>query len=164
MKINYFYGSIAIRQCDGYTENLEFNVTESKGLTFRYPYGEATPEEAEAISQFVKTVTNAYNKLSTQIDGVNRDLHLEQYAPAVSSEETSLESTVAQPLHGTCSNNLDCTDLVVHSEAEQERLDMEEEIKDAPFEDLEHPFGLSEEQIAVLKANKGVTDEDIFGE
>ena len=164
MKINYLYGSVAIRQCDGYTENLEFNVTESKGLSFRYPYDDATPEEAEAVSQFVKTVTNAYNRLSTQIDGVNKDLHLEQYAPAVSSEDTSSESAVPQPLHGTCSNNLDCTDLVAHSEAEQERLDMEEEIKDAPFEDPEHPFGLSEEQIAVLKANKGVTDEDIFGE
>ena len=89
MKINYLHGSIAIRQCDGYTENLEFNVTETKGLTFRYPYGDATPEEAEAVSQFVKTVTNAYNKLTTQIDGVNRDLHLEQYAPKVLAEETA---------------------------------------------------------------------------
>lgn len=135
MKINYFCGSIAIRQCDGYTENLEFNVTESKGLTFRYPYGDATPEEAEAVSQFVKTVTNAYNKLTTQIDGVNRDLHLEQYAPKVSVAETSSESTtvsaVPQPSHG----GSDTTDLVAHSEAEQERLDMEEEIKDAPFEE-----------------------------
>ena len=143
MKTNYFYGSIAIRQCDGYTENLEFNSTESKGLTFRYPYGDATPEEAEAISQFVKTVTNAYNKLTVQIDGVNKDLKLEQYAPVVSSLESTDISAVPQPSHGTCSNNLDCTDLVAHSEAEQERLDMEEElckeaeleIKDAPFEE-----------------------------
>lgn len=96
MKINYLYGSIAIRQADGYTENLEFNVTESKGLTFRYPYGEAIPEEAEAVSQFVKTVTNAYNKLTTQIDGVNKDLHLEQYAPKVSVAETTAESASPQ--------------------------------------------------------------------
>ena len=130
MKLNYFYGSIATRQCDGYTENLEFNVTESKGLTFRYPYGDATPEEAEAISQFVKTITNAYNKLTTQIDAVNRDLHLERYAPTVSSEDIASKSAVPQPSHGTCSNNLDCTDLVAHSEAEQERLDMEEELKE----------------------------------
>ena len=172
MKINYFYGSIAIRQCDGYTENLEFNVTESKGFTFRYPYGEATPEEAEAVSKFVKTITDAYNVLSSQIDRTNKTLKLEQYAPVVSSEETAPKSVVPQPSHGTCSNNLNCTDFVAHSEAEQERLDMEEElykeaeleIKDAPFEDPERPFGLSEEQIAVLKANKGVTDEDIFGE
>ena len=96
MKINYFYGSIAIRPRDGYTENLEFNVTEDKGLTFRYPYGEATPEEAEAISQFIKTVTNAYNKLTTQIDNVNKDLKLEQYAPIVSVAETTSESAVPQ--------------------------------------------------------------------
>lgn len=96
MKINYFYGSIAIRPCDGYTENLEFNVTEGKGLTFRYPYGEAIPEEAEAISQFIKTVTNAYNRLTTQIDGVNRDLRLEQYTPKVSVAETSSESAAGQ--------------------------------------------------------------------
>lgn len=96
MKINYFYGSIAIRPYNGYTENLEFNVSESKELTFRYPYGEATPEEAEAISQFIKTVTNAYNKLTTQIDNVNKDLKLEQYARTVSAEETSSESASPQ--------------------------------------------------------------------
>ena len=96
MKTNYFYGSIAIRQHDGYTENLEFNVTESKGLTFRYPYGDATPEEAEAISQFVKTITNAYNKLTTQIDNVNKDLKLEQYAPTVSVAETTSVSAAPQ--------------------------------------------------------------------
>lgn len=102
MKTNYFYGSIAIRQCDGYTENLEFNSTESKGLTFRYPYGDATPEEAEAISQFVKTVTNAYNKLTVQIDSVNRDLHLEQYAPQQSTEVSSSESTDVSAAPQTC--------------------------------------------------------------
>lgn len=96
MKINYFYGSIAIRPCNGYTENLEFTVTETKELTFRYPYGEATPEEAETISQFIKTVTNAYNKLTTQIDNVNKDLKLEQYAPTVSVAETTSESAVPQ--------------------------------------------------------------------
>lgn len=96
MKINYFYGRVAIRQCNSYAESLDFNVTEGKGLTFRYPYGNATPEEAEAISQFVKIVTNAYNKLTTQIDGVNRDLHLEQYAPVVSVAETTSESAVPQ--------------------------------------------------------------------
>ena len=130
MKLNYFYGSIAIKQCNGYTENLKFNVIESEGLTFHYPYCDVTPEESEAISQFVKTVTDAYNKLTTQIDGVNRDLHLERYAPTVSSEEIASKSAVPQPSHGTCSNNLDCTDLVAHSEAEQERLNMEEELKE----------------------------------
>ena len=96
MKINYLYGSIAIRQCDGYTENLEFNVTEGKGLTFRYPYGDATSEEAEAISKFIKTITDAYNVVSNQIDRTNKDLKLEQYAPKVSAETSASESAAGQ--------------------------------------------------------------------
>ena len=126
MKINYFYGSIAIRQCDGYTEYLTFDVTEGKGLTFRYPYGDATSEEAEAISKFIKIITDAYNVLSSQIDRTNKTLKLEQYAPVVSSLESTDISAVPQPSHG----GSDPTDLVAHSEAEQERLDMEEELKE----------------------------------
>lgn len=127
MKLNYFYGSIAIVPKDGYTENLDFSVTEpSNKLEFRYPYGQILPEQAEAVSQFVKTVTNAYNKLSSQIDIVNKELRLEQYAPVPISEEivseVSTESLTTQPLHG----GSDPTDLVEHSQQEQERLDMEE--------------------------------------
>ncbi len=133
MKINYFYGSIAVKQGNGYAESLEFNVTESKGLTFRYPYGDATPEEAEAVSKFVKLITDAYNVLTNQIDKTNKDLKLEQYAPKVSAEETTEVSAVTQPSHGTCSNNQADTDLVAHSEAEQERLDMEEELREETF-------------------------------
>lgn len=122
MKINYFYGSVAIRPRDGYTENLEFNVTEGKGLTFRYPYGDATPEEAEAISQFVKTVANAYNKLTTQIDNVNKDLKLEQYAPIVSAVETSSVSAAGQ----TCALG-----------DEEVSTGADGDIGDAPFEEAE---------------------------
>lgn len=129
MKTNYFYGSITIRQADGYTENLEFNVTEGKGLTFRYPYGEATPGEAEAISQFVKTVTNAYNKLTAQIDGVNRDLRLEQYAPKVSVAETSSESASPQ----SCALG----GGEVSTVAQIVEYATETEIQDAPFEETE---------------------------
>lgn len=122
MKINYFYGSIAIKPCNGYTENFEFNVTEGKGLTFRYPYGEATPEESEAISQFVKTVTSAYNKLTAQIDNVNKDLKLEQYAPIVSAEETTEVSAVPQ----TCALG-----------DEEVSTGAGVRINDAPFEEVE---------------------------
>lgn len=93
MKLNYFYGSIAVKQCDGWTENLEFNITESKELTFRYPYGDNTPEEAYAVSTFIKTVNEAYNRLTNQINNVNRDLRLEQYAPQQSTEVSVSEST-----------------------------------------------------------------------
>ena len=81
MKVNYFYGSIAIVSKDDYTENLEFSVDKTSGkLEFRYPYGQITPEQAEAVSQFVKTVTDAYKMLQFQINGVNKRLKLEEYA------------------------------------------------------------------------------------
>ena len=126
MKLNYFYGSIAIRQCDGYTENLEFNVTESKGLTFRYPYGDATPEEAEAISQFVKTITNAYNKLTAQIDNVNKDLKLERYAPTVSSEEIASREVPESAVSQSCALG-----------GGEVSTGIDGEIRDAPFEEAE---------------------------
>lgn len=102
MKLNYFYGSIAVREVNGYTENIEFNSTESKGLTFRYPYGDATPEEAEAINKFVKLIIDAYNVLSSQIDMTNKTLKLEQYAPKVSTEETTSESADVSAAPQSC--------------------------------------------------------------
>lgn len=84
MKLNYFYGSISIYPRDGYNETLEFNATEQSGkLEFRYPYGQITPEQAEAISQFTKTVTDAYNVLQSQINRINKKLKLEECAPIV---------------------------------------------------------------------------------
>lgn len=150
MKLNYFYGSIAIISRDGYTENLEFNATEQSGkLEFRYPYCNISPEQAEAISQFVKTVTNAYNKLSSQIDSVNKELQLEQYAPVATLEESapevSPESVPSQPLHG----GSDPTDLVEHSQQEQERLDMEELGTDGDIDKPKH-------EVVITK----VTEED----
>lgn len=142
MKLNYFYGSIAIVPKDGYTENLEFNASEQFGkLEFRYPYGNISPEQAEAVSQFVKTVTNAYNKLTSQIDNVNKDLKLEQYAPIVPPEvktagsdfDLDAKPALSQPSHG----GSDSTDLVAHSQQEQERLDMEETEAEESLEDVD---------------------------
>ena len=122
MKIGYFYGSIFIREKDGYTENLEFNATETKGLTIRYPYGDATPEEAEAVNKFVKTITDAYNVLSSQINMTNKTLKLEQYAPVVSSSESTAKSAVPQ------SRALGDGEVSTGAEIE---------IKDVPFEEAE---------------------------
>lgn len=81
MKLNFFYGSVAISSKEEYTENLEFGVNKESGkLEFRYPYGNISPEQADAISQFVKTVTDAYNVLQSQINRTNKRLKLEEYA------------------------------------------------------------------------------------
>lgn len=88
MKLKYFYGSIAVTQTDGYTNNLEFGATEDdKGnaidLTFRYPYGNVSPEKAKAVGNFVKTIADAFDKLKSQLESANKLLKEEEYAPIV---------------------------------------------------------------------------------
>ena len=113
MKLNHFYGSISIKERNGYTENLQFGTNRENALEFNYPYGEITPEEVAAVSKFTKIVTDAYNKLQATIDGVNADLKLEQYAPKSTGSdldidaEVSVESEAAQPARGGGEPELD---------------------------------------------------------
>lgn len=86
MKLKYFYGSIAVVQADGYTNNLEFGTTEDDkgdiiGLNFKYPYGNISPEKAQAVSKFIKTISDAFDKLQSQLTTANRELLEEQFAP-----------------------------------------------------------------------------------
>lgn len=88
MKLKYFYGSIAVIQENGYTNNLEFSANEddnrgASDLTFRYPYGNISPEKAKAVSNFVKTVADAFDKLKTQLVSANKLLKEEEFAPIV---------------------------------------------------------------------------------
>lgn len=88
MKLKYFYGSIAVVQEDGYTNNLEFSTTEDDkgnvtGLSFRYPYGNISPEKAKAVSNFVKTIADAFDKLKSQLVSANKLLKEEEFAPIV---------------------------------------------------------------------------------
>lgn len=95
MKLNYFYGSIYIKERNEYTENLQFGINRDNNLEFNYPYGEITPEEVAAISKFTKIVTDAYNKLQATIDGVNADLKLEQYAPKSTGSDLDIDEEVS---------------------------------------------------------------------
>lgn len=95
MKLNHFYGSISIKERNGYDENLQFGTNRDNNLEFNYPYGEITPEEAAAVSKFIKIVTDAYNKLQATIDGVNADLKLEQYAPKSTGSDLDIDAEVS---------------------------------------------------------------------
>ena len=96
MKLNHFYGSISIKERDGYTENLQFGTNrDNNNLEFNYPYGNITPEEVAAVSEFTKIVTDAYNKLQATIDGVNADLKLEQYAPKSTGSDLDIDAEVS---------------------------------------------------------------------
>lgn len=83
MKLTYFYATIEVASHNGYSENLQCTTArDNSKLIFNFPYGEITSEQAAAVSEFTKTLTSAYNKLQKQIDNVNKDLELEQYAIA----------------------------------------------------------------------------------
>lgn len=106
MKLTYFYATIAVVPRDGYSESLHCSTDrdDTSKLKFTFPYGDITPEQAAAVAEFTKTLTTAYNKLQKQIDNVNQELKLEQYAPIELTEETAPdtepESAVAQSSHG----------------------------------------------------------------
>lgn len=85
MKLTYFYATIEVAPRDGYSESLQCSTdrNDKSKLKFTFPYGEITPEQAAAVNEFTKTLTAAYNKLQKQIDNVNQELKLEQYAAIV---------------------------------------------------------------------------------
>ena len=88
MKLTYFYATIEVAPRDGYSETLQCSTDRdnTNQLKFTFPYGEITPEQAAAVSEFTKTLTNAYNKLQKQIDDVNKNLKLEQYVPTETND------------------------------------------------------------------------------
>ena len=124
MKVSYFYGSIVVKKDNaGYEQNLSFSTAkDSQELEFNYPYGAVTPDEAAAVSTFVKTISDAYAKLNKQIDNTNCDLKLEQYAPIVPPEvstsgsdfDLDAESSVPQssdsPVGTTDSESIELVD------------------------------------------------------
>ena len=141
MKVDYFYGTINIKtDKNGYYQNLNFSTdNDTKELSFSYPYGLITPDEAAAINTFVKTISDAYAKLNKQIDNANRDLKLEEYAPIEESEEAKgieaaklsaqqeLESLAPQsaepPVGTTDSESIEVTDSGVECEIQDVEME-----------------------------------------
>lgn len=130
MKITNFSLTIEIsKDKDGYSNNYYVNVDES-GVNVSHPYIKQTPEEviftAELIRDFVG-MTMAYN---ARVDGFNRDNHLEQYAvvvpPVVETTGSDFDLDAKSAVSQVVGGGSDTTELVAHSEQEQERLDMEE--------------------------------------
>lgn len=104
MKLTYFYATIEVAPRNGYSENLQCTTDRDNPnkLIFNFPYGEITPEQAAAISEFTKTLTSAYSKLQKQIDNVNKDLKLEQYAPIELIEDTAPDTEPESAASQSC--------------------------------------------------------------
>lgn len=157
MKITNF--SFTLRQAttkDGYGDNYYMNIDENGTANIRHPYKNIDHKEQAAILGIIQSAIVKYGMLVKECDNVNQALKLEEYAPKVSAEETTEVSAVPQPSHGTRSNNLDCTDLVAHSEAEQERLDMEKELKEEVSTGADGDIDKPKPTIVITK----VTEED----
>lgn len=85
MKLNYFYVTIEVAPRDGYYESLQCctDRNDTSKLKFTFPYGEITTEQAAAVAEFSKTITDAFNVLQSQVNRINKKLQLEEYAPIV---------------------------------------------------------------------------------
>ena len=104
MKLTYFYATIEVAPRDSYSESLQCctDRNDTSKLKFTFPYGEITPEQAAAVSEFTKTLTSAYNKLQKQIDNANKDLKLEQYAPIELIEDTEPDTEPESAVSQSC--------------------------------------------------------------
>lgn len=114
---------------NGYSNNYYVDIDE-KGVSVSHPYIKQVPEQVTFVNNIINTfIANTINYKS-RINVFNKEMGLEEYAvvtpPQVettgSDFDLDAKSAVAQSSRG----GSDPTDLVAHSEQEQERLDMEE--------------------------------------
>ena len=132
MKLNNFYVTIEVAPRDGYYESLQCYTdrNDTSKLKFTFPYGEITPEQAAAVAEFTKTLTDAYNVLQGQIKTTNKKLQLEEFTPITSPQVKTAGSDF----------DLDAKSAVPQSCAlgdGEVSTGVDGEIKDAPFEEVE---------------------------
>lgn len=122
MKLTSFNCTIEVSKDEnGYFNNYYVDVTD-KGVSISHPYVNQSPEQVMFITKLVHDFIGVALGFNARVDGFNRDNHLEQYAPQPeASTETGAESAVPQ----SCQLGGGEEALVTHTEAEQERLDME---------------------------------------
>lgn len=89
---------------NGYSNNYYVDINE-QGVSVSFPYIKQRHEQVTLVNDLINQFIDDFNHLSRRIDGFNRDMQLEQYAPkAVKTEETtsevSPESASGQPERG----------------------------------------------------------------
>lgn len=127
MKLVSFNCTIEVnKDKDGYPNHVYIDVN-ANNVHLTQPYTNLDAKTAAFMTRLEHDFINHSIDFNHRIDKFNRDMGLEEYASKVSqteklSPESVSESAVPQPSRG----GSDSTDLVAHSEQEQERLDMEE--------------------------------------
>ena len=98
MKITNF--GFTLRQAaakDGYGDNYYYVTINEDGVAnISHSYISIDYKEQAAILGIIQSAIAKYGILVNECDKANRALKLEQYAPKVSSEETSSESAAGQ--------------------------------------------------------------------
>lgn len=133
------------KDANGYSNNYYVDIDEN-GVSVSHPYIKQIPEQVMFVNNIITSfIANAIN-FNSRINVFNKEMGLEEYAPHPKTEEpiseTTNESVVTPPIVETTGSDFDLdakpavsqvagggsdtTDLVAHSEQEQERLDMEE--------------------------------------
>lgn len=108
MKLVSFNCTIELSKDEnGYSNNYYVDVTD-KGVYVSHPYITQTPEQVIFVTNLVHDFIAQAIAFNIRVDGFNRDNHLEQYAPKVSTDyiapeikpdialETSPESAAPQ--------------------------------------------------------------------
>ena len=138
MKITSF--SFTLRQTsteDGYGDNYYVNIDDKGNTNVSHPYKTISYKEQAAILDIIKSSINKYAELVVLCDKHNRILELEEYAPKVSSIETSEEAKGIAAAKLSAAQELEA--LAESSVLQPSRLgdgEVSTVIEDAPFEEV----------------------------
>jgi hypothetical protein len=81
---------------DGYGDNYYVNIDENGVVNVSHPYKSIEYKEQVALLAVIQSGIAKYALLVAECDTHNQLLKLEEYAPSVSSEETTSESAAPQ--------------------------------------------------------------------
>lgn len=110
MKIISF--SFTVRQAsteDGYGDNYYVNIDKDGDVNVNHPYKNIPHEEQAAILSVIQTGIIQYDMLVKECTRANKRLKLEEYAPKVSSEDTSEEEKAIAAAKLSAAQELEAT-------------------------------------------------------
>jgi hypothetical protein len=89
MKLTSFNCTVELSKDEnGYSNNYYIDVNE-KGVNISHPYITQSQEQVMFVTNLIHDFIATSIAFNNRVDGFNRDNHLEQYAPQVSSTEVS---------------------------------------------------------------------------
>lgn len=136
MKITNFSFSVEVsKDKDGYSNHYYVCVGEN-GVNVSHPYCTQTAEEVMFVANLVKDFIAQSIEFNARVDGFNRDMHLEQYAPLVattSSETVEETEESAVPQSSDSPVGTTQTESIEAEAVETESTEVVEDINKQPW-------------------------------